>query len=117
MEMSVGMEGMMDAFEKREEGFETAHAVAEALKFKTLARRNKLLGQWVAEQLGLEGAEAVAYARNLVDTQVGLIDDGALARRIGEALTTAKSDLSAHRIYRKIEEMTARAGKEIMEGI
>ena len=106
----------MDAFEKREEGFETAHAVGEALKFKTLARRNKLLGQWAAEQLGLAGPAAAAYARDLVEAQVGQADDQALARQLGEALAKAKPDLSAHRIHRKIEEFTARAGKEIMEG-
>lgn len=106
----------MDAFERREEGFEKAHAHAEERRFKTLARRNKWLGLWAAEQLGLAGAEAGSYARALVESQVGEADDEALARALGAALSSVKPELSAHRIRRKIEEATARAAKEIAEG-
>ncbi len=106
----------MGAFEQREEGFEKAHALAEERRFKTLARRNRSLGLWAAEQLGLAGAAATAYADALVASQVGEVDDEGLARALGAALATARPDLSAHRIRRKIEEATARAAKDIADG-
>src|ERR1700731_4100986 len=56
----------MTNFVKREEGFEKQFAHDEELKFKATARRNKLLGLWAAEKLGLTGPEAEAYARALV---------------------------------------------------
>ena len=54
----------MTTFDKREEGFEKKFAHDEELRFKATARRNKLLGLWVAEKLGKTGADADAYAKS-----------------------------------------------------
>ena len=56
----------MTTFDKREEGFERKFAHDEELRFKAEARRNKLLGLWAAEKLGLTGADADAYAKTVV---------------------------------------------------
>ena len=48
----------MTTFDKREETFERKFVLDEELKFKAEARRNKLLGLWVADQLGLSGDAA-----------------------------------------------------------
>jgi hypothetical protein len=56
----------MTTFDKREEGFEKKFALDEELKFKADARRNKLLGLWVADKLGISGDAANAYAREVV---------------------------------------------------
>jgi hypothetical protein len=57
---------MTTSFDKREEGFEKKFAHDEELRFKAYARRNKLLGLWAAELLGKTGAEAEAYAKDVV---------------------------------------------------
>ena len=49
----------MSTFDKREEGFENKFAHDEELRFKARARRNKLVGLWAAEKLGIVGAAAV----------------------------------------------------------
>ena len=56
----------MTTFDKREEGFEKKFAHDEELKFKAFARRNKLLGLWAAGLLGKSGADADAYAKEIV---------------------------------------------------
>ena len=56
----------MTTFDDREDSFEKKFAHDEELRFKAMARRNKLFGQWVAEQLGRSGSEADAYARSVV---------------------------------------------------
>jgi hypothetical protein len=56
----------MTSFDKREEGFEQKFAHEEAIRFKATARRNRLLGLWAAEKLGLAGADAETYAKELV---------------------------------------------------
>ena len=56
----------MTTFDKREEGFEKKFAHDEELRFKANARRNKLLGLWAAEKLGLTGDAADAYAKEVV---------------------------------------------------
>ena len=56
----------MTTFDRREEGFEKKFAHDEELRFKAMARRNRLLGEWAAEKLGLSGDEAAAYAKTVV---------------------------------------------------
>jgi len=57
---------MTTTFDKREEGFEKQFAHDEELRFKAMARRNKLLGLWAAGILGKTGADADAYAKEVV---------------------------------------------------
>jgi hypothetical protein len=59
-------EANMTTFDKREEGFEKKFAHDEELRFKANARRNKLLGLWAAEKLGVSGDAANAYAKDVV---------------------------------------------------
>lgn len=56
----------MTTFDKREESFEKKFALDEEAKFKAEARRNRLLGLWAAEQLGISGEAAAAYAKEAV---------------------------------------------------
>jgi hypothetical protein len=56
----------MTTFDKREEGFEKKFAHDEELRFKANARRNRMLGMWAAQKLGLSGDAAMAYAKEVV---------------------------------------------------
>ncbi len=56
----------MTTFDDREKGFETKYKRDQELDFKTTARRNKLLGLWAAEKMGISGADAEAYAKEVV---------------------------------------------------
>ncbi len=56
----------MTTFNNREKAFESKFAQDETLRFRATARRNKLLGQWAAEKLGLSGAAADDYAKTVV---------------------------------------------------
>lgn len=56
----------MTTFDKREQAFEAKFIHDEELRFKAMARCNKMLGNWAAAQLGLTGDAAVAYANELV---------------------------------------------------
>ena len=106
----------MGTWETREATFEKVEEIDAALRFRSLARRNKLIGLWAAEKLGIRGDAAVSYARALVDAQVGKDDDEALAAWLGHELASLDPPLSAHRIRRRIDEMTVRAAKEIFAG-
>ena len=55
---------MSGSFEKREKSFEAKWVHDEELRFKTYARRNKLLGLWAAAEMGIIGPAADAYAKN-----------------------------------------------------
>jgi hypothetical protein len=105
----------MATFDKREEGFEKRFAVDEELAFKALARRNKLLGLWLAQLLGRNGAEAEAYASALVASNVGVSDE-ALFATLRTALTQGGVEMSDNRVRRKMEETLAEARAAIAAG-
>src|SRR5262249_3332348 len=73
----------MTTFDKREEGFEKQFAHDEELRFKATARRNKLLGLWAAQKLGLSGAEAEAYAKAVVVADLEAPGEDDAFRKIG----------------------------------
>jgi hypothetical protein len=56
----------MTTFDEREKAYERKFAHDEELRFKAMARRNKYLGQWAAQKLGISGSEAEAYAKAVV---------------------------------------------------
>src|SRR5271169_1054013 len=106
----------MTTFDKREEGFEKQFAHDEELKFKATARRNKLVGLWAAEKLGLSGAEAEDYAKSVVMAdfeEAGDHDVLHKIRRDFDAKGVAQSD---HQISRTMTEMMAIAVAQIKEG-
>src|SRR5262245_14542176 len=57
---------LVTTFDPREEAFEKKFALDEELRFKANARRNRMLGAWAAEKLGKTGADADAYAKEVV---------------------------------------------------
>src|SRR5689334_1593824 len=73
---------MTTTFDKREEGFEKQFAHDEELRFKALARRNKVLGLWAAGVLGKTGADAEAYAKEVVLADFEEAGDGDVLRKL-----------------------------------
>jgi hypothetical protein len=80
----------MTTFDKREEGFEKKFAHDEELQFKANARRNKMLGLWAAEKLGLTGAQADAYAKEVVMADFEEAGDQDVFRKIRADLDAKK---------------------------
>ncbi len=56
----------MSTFDERENAFENKYAHDAEMQFKAEARRNKLMGLWVADALGKSGDDAAAYAKEVV---------------------------------------------------
>jgi hypothetical protein len=104
----------MTEFDKREQAFEQQFAHDEELKFKATARRNKLLGLWAAEKLGLTGAEADSYALTVVMEDLeGGHDVARKIRKDFDAKGVAQSD---HQISRTMDELMARSVADIKAG-
>ena len=102
----------MTTFDKREEGFEQQFAHDEAMRFKATARRNRLLGLWAAEKLGLAGADAEAYAKDLVleEFAEGGHDVFQKVRRDFDTKGVVQSN---HQIRRTMDELMAQAIKHV----
>jgi hypothetical protein len=103
----------MTTFDKREEGFEKQFAHDEALKFKATVRRDKLLGLWAAEKLGLTGPAAEAYAKEVVNADIEATADHDMFGKIRKDLDAKGVSVSDQQIRRTMEELMARAIAEI----
>jgi hypothetical protein len=105
----------MTTFDKREQGFEQEFAHDEELRFKATARRNKLLGLWAAEKLGLSGPEADNYAKSLVmsDIEAGTHDVLGKIHNDFAAKGVVQTD---HQIGRLMTELMEKAVADIKAG-
>ena len=72
----------MTTFDDRKDAFEKKFAHDEELRFKAMARRNKLLGLWAADRLGKSGAEAETYAKSVVMADFEEAGDDDVLRKV-----------------------------------
>lgn len=104
----------MTTFDKREEGFEKKFAHDEELKFKALARRNKLLGLWAAAQLGKSGPDAEAYAKEVVLSDFEEAGDDDVLRKVMTDLQP--KGISEQQVRAQMSELLAQAVAQIQAG-
>lgn len=103
----------MSTFDNREDAFEAKYAHDEALRFKANARRNRALGLWVAEKLGLTDEAAADYARSLIEADLEEAGDEDVYRKVKADLDAKGLDVSEHRIRRTMEELLVEAIKSL----
>ena len=107
----------MTTFDKREEGFEKRFALDEEQKFKAEVRRNKLLGLWVAEKLGLLGEAANDYAKTVVAADFEEAGDRDVVRKVMRDLIAKGVDIPESEIGAKMDELMAQAIAQVKAGI
>jgi hypothetical protein len=105
----------MTTFDKREEAFEKRFAIDEELKFKAEARRNRLLGLWAAEQLGLSGDAATAYARETVASAFAEGGEATVVTRVAGDLST--KGVTEDAIRTQMRELMAQSIAQVKAGI
>jgi len=99
----------MSSMKDREEGFERKFAFDEELRFKANARRNKALGLWAAEKLGKSGADADAYAKEVVMSDIAEAGDHDVLRKVKADFDAAGVDQSEHQIRKTMDDLMAKA--------
>jgi hypothetical protein len=107
----------MTTFDKREEVFEKKFALDEQQKFKADVRRNRLLGLWVAERLGMAGDAAAAYAKDVVAADLEEAGDADLVRKLLGDLSSKGVLVTEELIRAKIVEFAAQAAAELKTGL
>lgn len=106
----------MSSFDKRQEGFEGKFAHDAELEFKATARRNKLLGMWAAEKMGLAGDDAAAYAKTVVVADLEEPGEEDVFRKIRGDFDDKNVDQSDHQIRREMNDFMAVAIEQIEKG-
>ena len=103
----------MASMDDREKAFENKFAHDEELKFRAMARRNKMLGLWAAEKLGKTGEAAEAYAKEVINSDFEEAGDHDVFRKVRKDFDDAGVDQSDHQIRRTMEELLDQAVEQV----
>ena len=105
----------MTTFDDRERAFENMYARDQEMQFKILARRNRLLGHWAANLMGLTEVEAESYAKDVVRADFEEAGDEDVIRKVLGDLTSAGVDIDEGRIREALEHKTVEARRQMIE--
>ena len=106
----------MSSFDKREEGFEKKFALDSEQKFKAEARRNKLLGLWAAEKLGMTGDDAAAYAKEVVAADFEEAGDQDVQNKVLKDFAAKGVAVTAAEVRVKMDELMGLAAAQVKAG-
>ncbi|HYI05975.1 MAG TPA: DUF1476 domain-containing protein [Reyranella sp.] len=105
----------MTTFNEREKAFEKKYEHDQDLKFKVNARRNKLLGLWAAGLMGKSGADAEAYAKDVVLADYEKPGDSDVIEKLVKDLAAAGKPMEDHTIRKQAERLAAEAKEQFMK--
>jgi hypothetical protein len=104
----------MSMFDDRQKGQEAKFAHDAQLRFKAEARRNKLLGLWAAEMMGLTGEDANAYAAEVVAADFTEAGDEDVFRKVSADLKTKGLNIPEATIREKMAQLVAVAQQQVL---
>jgi hypothetical protein len=104
----------MTTFEDREKEFEARFKHDQEFRFKATARRNRLLGLWAAQRMGLSGAEAEAYAKDVVAAEFEPGGDKHVIEKVTGDLTAKGHPVTPAQVKFELEHFAAQAKQQLM---
>ena len=105
----------MTTFDDRERAFETKYARDEEMAFRILARRNRLLGEWAARQMGLTDVESDAYAKEVIRAEFEEAGDEDVVRKLLGDLTAAQVETDEAAIREQMRHKEVDARRQLLE--
>ena len=105
----------MTQFDDRQRAFDSKFAHDEEMKFRVLARRNRLLGEWAARKMGLSQEETDSYAKDVVRADFEEAGDGDVIRKVLGDLTAAGVETDEAEIRQTLEHKSVEARRQIIE--
>ncbi|RVT89086.1 DUF1476 domain-containing protein [Sphingomonas crocodyli] len=106
----------MTTFDDREKAFENKFAHDQEMAFRITARRNRLVGQWAAQLMGLTPAETDAYAKSVVQADFEEAGDEDVIRKLLGDITSAGVEVDDAKIRAALDAKTIEARRQLMEG-
>ena len=104
----------MTDFNDRERAEEAKYAHDEETQFRIHARRNRLLGHWAAELMGLSAAETESYAKSVVQADFEEAGDEDVVRKLLGDLISAGIETSEAHIRAALEAKEVEARRALM---
>ena len=105
-----------DSFKQREQAYEAKYHMDQEINFKIVARRNKLLGLWAAEEMGMAGGGAETYAHEVVEAEMPK-GDASVIEKVMADLDNAEVDMTEGRLQIKMNKFAEEAKEQILAEI
>ncbi|GGZ42548.1 MULTISPECIES: DUF1476 domain-containing protein [Asticcacaulis] len=105
----------MTTFEDRSKGFENQFAHSEELEFKAAARRNRMVGLWAGEKMGLTGQILEDYAKAVVRADFEQPGEEDVIRKVLGDLKASNLSVSESEVRTRVAEYHAQA-REALKG-
>lgn len=105
----------MTTFDDRERAFEAKYAHDQDMAFRVTARRNKLVGQWAAAQMGLTPEETDSYAKAVVQADFEESGDDDVIRKLLGDLLAAGIETDEATVRAALATQTIEARRQLME--
>lgn len=105
----------MTTFDDREREFEARFKHDQELRFKITARRNRLLGAWAAQRLGLTGADADAYTKDVVAAQFEAGGDNHVIDKVVGDLSAKGHTTTPAQVRFELEHFAEQAKRQLMK--
>jgi hypothetical protein len=107
----------MSGFDDRERAFESQFARDEEMQFRITARRNKLVGLWAAEKIGLTPEESDSYAKSVVQADFEEAGDEDVVRKLLGDLLAGGVDADDAMVRAALDAKTIEARRQFIEGV
>ena len=105
----------MTTFDEREKAFEKKFEHDQEIQFKVTVRKNKLLGLWAAGLMGKSGADAEAYAKEIVMANFEKPGDSDVVHKLMKDLAAAGKPTEDHTIIKQGERLMVEAKAQVMK--
>lgn len=105
----------MTQFDDRERAFESKFAHDEEMRFRVIARRNRLLGEWAARKMGLSDAESESYAKDVVRSDFEEAGEHDVIRKVLGDLTAAGLECDEEEVREALRNKEIEARRQIIE--
>ncbi len=105
----------MTSFDDREQAFENKFAHDQEMAFRVTARRNRLVGEWAATQMGLTAEETDSYAKSIVQAEFEEVGDEDVVRKLLGDLTSAGLETNDATVRAALQDATVEARRQLLE--
>lgn len=106
----------MTTFDSRDKAFENKFALDEEMKFKIHARAAKMLGMWVGEQLGVEGNDIEAYAKEVLEADLAEAGHEDMMKKLMADITSQNASITRADLDREYKSLLKLAQEQLMQG-
>jgi hypothetical protein len=104
----------MTNMDDRQKAFESKYAYDQEVMFKIEARACKLFGLWIAEQIGLTGDDAAAYATSVITANLDQPGFDDVLGMVAGTLAEKSVEISSHTLETKLAQYMEEAREQVV---